>query len=67
MREEQADYWPAPLARAPMLPLPIAGARPDDVGMVQRLAWIAGIAIGIALAFGALVAGVEGLTRLIWA
>ena len=35
--------------------------------MLKRLAWIAGITIGIALAFGALVAGVEALTRLIWA
>jgi len=67
MREEQAEYWPAPLVRSPLLPLPIAGARPDDVGKLQRLAWIAGITIGIALAFGALIAGVEALTRLVWA
>ena len=67
MREEQAAYWAPTLARSPTLPLPIAGARPDDVGMWKRLAWIAGITIGIALAFGALVAGVEALTRLFWA
>ncbi len=67
MREDQAAYWAPTLARSPALPLPIAGARPNDVGMLKRLAWIAGITIGIALAFGALVAGVEALTRLVWA
>ena len=69
MREDQAAYWAPSHARAPPLPLPLplAGARPDDAGLWQRLAWIAGIAIGIALAFGALIAGVEALTRLVWA
>lgn len=66
MREEQAAYWTAPPSRRPALPLPMGGARPNDVGWLIRLAWIAGVAIGIALAFGALVAGVEALTRLIW-
>ena len=66
MREEQAAFWAAPSSRGPALPLPIGGARPDDVGLLTRLAWIAGIAIGIAFAFGALVAGIEALTRLIW-
>jgi hypothetical protein len=47
------------------LPLPIGGARPDDLGWLKRLAWIAGIAIGIALAFGGLVGGVDALTRLL--
>jgi DNA-binding CsgD family transcriptional regulator len=67
MREDQAAFVAMPSSRGPALPLPIGGARPDDVGMWTRLAWIAGITIGIALAFGALVAGVEALTRLIWA
>ena len=66
MREDQAGFMTAPLARSPALPLPIRGARPNDVGVSTRLAWIVGIAIGIALAFGALVAGVEALTRLAW-
>jgi DNA-binding CsgD family transcriptional regulator len=66
MREEQAVFETAPLARRPVLPLPIGGARPDDVGILKRLAWIAGITIGIALAFGALVSGVEALTRILW-
>jgi DNA-binding CsgD family transcriptional regulator len=66
MREEQAAFMTASLSRSPALPLPKGGARPDDLGMMTRLAWIAGIAIGIALAFGALIAGVQGLTKLIW-
>lgn len=66
MREEQAAFEAVSLAGPSALPLPIGGARPNDVGFQKRLAWIAGIAIGIALAFGALVAGVEALTRLIW-
>lgn len=66
MREEQAVFWTELPSRGPALPLPIGGARPNDVGWLKRLAWIAGIAIGIALSFGALVAGVEALTRLIW-
>jgi DNA-binding CsgD family transcriptional regulator len=66
MREEQAIFMAAPLSRSPTLPLPKGGARPDDLGVMKRLAWIAGIAIGVALAFGALIAGVQGLTELIW-
>lgn len=63
MHDEQADFDAAPLPE-PSLPLPIGGVRPNDVGIVKRLAWIAVISIGIALAFGALVSGVEALTRL---
>jgi DNA-binding CsgD family transcriptional regulator len=67
LREEQMAYeaaiLPPPGAR---LPFPLREARPNDVGWAIRLAWIASIAIGIALAFGALVTGVEGLTKLIW-
>ena len=51
-------------ASGPMLPLPLGETRPHDVGWLTRLAWIAGIAIGGALAFGALAAGVEALGRL---
>jgi DNA-binding CsgD family transcriptional regulator len=65
MREEQSAFRAAAPSRSPALPLPIGGARPNDVGWQTRLAWIAGIAIGIALAFGGLVGGVEALTRLI--
>jgi DNA-binding CsgD family transcriptional regulator len=66
MREEQIAFEAMHLTRSPALPLPIGGARPNDVGILKRLAWIAGIAIGIALAFGALISGVEALTRLVW-
>ncbi|MEA3012478.1 MAG: hypothetical protein QOD42_1023 [Sphingomonadales bacterium] len=66
MREEQAAFETGPFARRPALPLPIGGARPNDVGILMRLAWIAGITIGVALAFGALISGVEALTRLLW-
>jgi DNA-binding CsgD family transcriptional regulator len=67
MREEQAVYWAGSSTRRPVLPLPlpIGGASPDDLGWLKRLAWIAGIAIGIALAFGGLVGGVDALTRLL--
>lgn len=66
IREDQAAFLATPFARSPAMPLPIGSTRPDDLGLSKRLAWIAAITIGIALAFGALVAGVEGLTRLIW-
>ena len=67
LRESQTAFWAAPPGRTSALPFPIKGARPNDVGWLTRLAWIVGVAIGIALAFGALVAGVEGLARLLWA
>jgi DNA-binding CsgD family transcriptional regulator len=66
MREDQAVFTAFPPARRSTLPLPMGGARPDDVGWLTLLAWIAGIAIGIAIAFGGLVGGVEALTRLFW-
>jgi len=65
MREERAVFVTAPPSQGPAMRLPIGGARPDDLGWLERLAWIAGITIGIALGFGALVGGVEALTRLI--
>jgi DNA-binding CsgD family transcriptional regulator len=66
MREDQAAFWAASQSRGPALPLPLGGARPNDVGTLTRLAWIAGIAIGVALAFGALIAGIEGVAKLLW-
>jgi DNA-binding CsgD family transcriptional regulator len=65
LREEQMAYEAA-IPPGTKLPFPLREARPNDVGWAIRLAWIAGIAIGVALAFGALVTGVEGLTKLIW-
>jgi len=65
LREDQMAYeaaiLPPPGAR---LPFPLREARPNDVGWAIRLAWIVSIAIGGALAFGALAAGVEALGRL---
>jgi DNA-binding CsgD family transcriptional regulator len=64
LREEQIAYgaaFPSPGLR---LPLPLREARPNDAEWPIRLAWIASIAIGSALAFGALAAGVEALARL---
>jgi len=66
MREEQVAFEAPAHARATALPLPMGGARPNDVGWLKRLAWIVGVTIGIAIAFGGLVGGVEALTRLIW-
>jgi len=66
MREDQAGYDPATLRRDPILPLPLEGLRPTYVGWPKRLTWIALIAIGIVIAFGALIGAAEGLTRLVW-
>jgi DNA-binding CsgD family transcriptional regulator len=65
MNEQQTVFVAAAPFLEAKLPLPFGGARPNDVGWLKRLAWIAGITIGIAFAFGALVAGVEALTRLL--
>ena len=64
LREEQMSFRVALPGGAPPLPLPIGGARPSDLNWLARLAWIAAIAIGVALAFGALVSGIEALVRL---
>ena len=64
MREEQAFFRVATPGGAPTLPLPIGTTRPGDLNWLARLAWIAAIAIGVALAFGALVSAIEALGRL---
>jgi hypothetical protein len=64
MREEQASFNIVASGGAPTLPLPIGTTRPGDLGWLTRLAWIAVIAIGVALAFGALVSAIEALGRL---
>ena len=46
------------------LSLPIRGGRRNDLGPWQRLGWIVAIAIGTALAFGALLAGLQALAEL---
>jgi DNA-binding CsgD family transcriptional regulator len=64
MREEQARFSFVRPGGAPTLPLPIGNNRPSDLNWVLRLVWIVAIAIGVAVAFGGLVSGVEALVRL---
>ena len=64
MREHQASFRVATPGGAPTLPLSIGTTRPGDLNWLTRLAWIAAIAIGVALAFGALVSAIEALGRL---
>ncbi len=66
MREEQAAFGPAPPLRPRRIrwPLPVRGGRPDDLTALQRLAWILGAMLLIALAFGVFLAGMEALSRL---
>ena len=65
MQERQIPFEAAAPRLEPLLPLPLEGLRPTHVGWLKRLGWIAGIAIGIALAFAALMAAAEVLTRLL--
>ncbi|MEA3042671.1 MAG: hypothetical protein QOJ53_292 [Sphingomonadales bacterium] len=65
MHEEQRPFDATGPLEEPRLPLPMGGLRPDDVGTWKRLGWIAALAIGGALAFGALISGAEALTRLL--
>lgn len=64
--ENQAAFQAVlPLPRQELrLPLTRGGAQPHDLGPLQRLGWIAVIAIASALAFGALLAGLEALAQL---
>jgi DNA-binding CsgD family transcriptional regulator len=64
MREEQAFFRVATPTGTPTFPLPIGSSKPGDLNWAARLAWIAAIAIGVALAFGALVSAIEALGRL---
>lgn len=67
MREDRSPYGAArrPRTRWFPLPLPMRGTKPHDVRLWLRLAWVAAVAIGSAVAFGALVSGVEALVRLV--
>lgn len=63
-QEEQASFRIVAAAGAPTPPLSAGNPRPGDLSWSARLGVIAAIVIGVALAFGALVAGVEALSRL---
>jgi DNA-binding CsgD family transcriptional regulator len=62
-QEEQVPFLVSPAGRS-AVPLPIWGARPHHLNKAVRLGWIVAAAIGIALAFGALVSAIEALVRL---
>jgi DNA-binding CsgD family transcriptional regulator len=65
MREEQAFFRVATPSGSPTFQFPIgASSKPGDLNWATRLMWIAVIAIGVALAFGALVSAIEALGRL---
>lgn len=66
MRERQASYDAAPHlpGKGFRPPVPVWGARPADLGPLQRLGWIFGLILAIAFIFGVFVAGVEALSRL---
>ncbi|HEX8194421.1 MAG TPA: helix-turn-helix transcriptional regulator [Allosphingosinicella sp.] len=63
LQEEQAPFAISAMGRT-ALPLPVWGAKPHHLSWVKRLGWIVAVAIGIALAFGALVSAIEALVRL---
>ena len=64
MREEQAFFRVATPSGSPTFQFPIGSSKPSDLNWLTRLGWIAAIAIGVALAFGALVSAIEALGRL---
>lgn len=67
VREEQAAFTAAlPWQKSGLLslPLPLEGGRRNGLGVWQRIGWIIAIAIGTAIAFGALLSGLEALAQL---
>ena len=64
MREEQAFFRVATPSGSPTFQFPMGSSKPGDLSWATRLMWIAAIAIGVALAFGALVSAIEALGRL---
>jgi DNA-binding CsgD family transcriptional regulator len=67
VRDYQANHVASYQEMAPtafQAVIPWDGRRQNDLTMVQRLGWIAIIAIGTTLAFGALLSGLDALSRL---
>ena len=67
VREEQIAFRTPAFATGGSfinLPIPTPGRERNDLNIVQRLGWIVSIAIGSALAFGGLLAGLDALKRL---
>lgn len=66
VREDQAMFqalqWRP--ARALPLPLPFEGEGRNSLTAWQRVAWIVGIAIGVAIGFGAFLTGLQALAEL---
>jgi DNA-binding CsgD family transcriptional regulator len=67
LREEQAAFQASSWRMAPplRLPVPMAGGERNDLGYLSRVGWILAIAVGTALSFGALLAGLDALSRLL--
>jgi DNA-binding CsgD family transcriptional regulator len=67
VREEQATFnalrWQTQGVAFPF-PLPMEGELRNGLGPWQRVGWIVVIAIGTAIGFGALLAGLQALTEL---
>ena len=66
VHEDPAIYraFPPPPSRSLPLPLPIGEGKPNDLTALQRLGWIFGIVLLMALTFGIFIAGLEALSRL---
>ena len=67
VREDRAVYQAfqqAPAKRSLLSSLPIGEGKPNDLTALQRLGWIFGIVLLIALTFGIFIAGLEALSRL---
>ena len=67
LAEQQAGFTAAskPSEWAMSAPFPTAGRRWNDLGTMKRFGWIALIAAGSAMSFGALLAGLDALSHLL--
>jgi DNA-binding CsgD family transcriptional regulator len=67
VREEQAAFMPLPWQTrgAIAFPLPLEGGERNGLGPWQRVGWIAAIAIGTAIGFGAFLSGLQALSQLV--